>query len=246
MKSLLFTLILITCVISANSQGLQSDHQWSFGLEIFPNSTFEIITSEDGSDKDVETFLQRTEEPKFCLSGQAFVSYKLTSKSFLSLGIGYQNTGYQTTKLPISYTIGVDPRVGFVAEDPNDPSLPTDIEITYNHHSIQFPLFYKYNFGKKFFVRGGLSYIITVANTSNADLYFASGDKQKEDYLFDNSTYNNMNLSGNAGFGYTYYETGSTNLYVQFNFERFFYKISTNGTTNRTPVSTGLILGAKF
>ena len=215
-------------------------------MEIFPNSTFEIITSKDGSDRDTESFLQKTEQPKFCLSGQAFVSYKLTSKSFLSLGVGYQNTGYKTTKLPISYNPGDDPRVRFEAEDPNDPNLPTDIEITYNHHSIQFPLFYNYNFGKKFFVRGGLSYIITVSNTSNADLYFASGDKKKENYPFDDLTYNNMNLTGNLGFGYTYYENSNTNLYVQFNFERFFYEMSTNGNINRTPVSTGLILGAKF
>lgn len=246
MKYLFASFFALFISMVGNSQSMQSDHQWSFGIELFANSTYELVSNQDGSDPENVQFLQSTEAPKFCLSGLAYVSYKLSQKSFLSLGLGYQNTGYQTTKLPINYNETIDPRIGFEATNPNDPDLPTDIEITYNHHSLQIPLFFNYNFTSKFFVRGGISYLINLANNSDADLFFASGEKKKEDYLFDNSNYRSSNFSGNIGAGYTYYESSNINMYVQVNYERFLNPISTNGITNRTPVSTGLILGAKF
>ena len=247
MKSTFYTLLLLCAAFSTFSQGSQSDNQWSFGLEIFPNSTYEIITNENGATTENENFYRNTEKPKFCLSGMGYVSYNLGRRSVLSLGIGYQNTGYRTTKLPINYGSEIDPRIGFVtpSSDP-DPSLPSDIEITYNHHSIQFPLFYKFDVTSKFFIRGGISYIVSVSNNSNADLYFQSGEKKRENYSFDNSDYRKMNASGNLGAGYTYFKSDHSTLYAQINVERFFYSMSSNGFTQRTPVSTGLILGCRF
>jgi hypothetical protein len=244
MKTMFLTLLLFVTSITITAQEATPIKKWSFGAEIFPNSTYEIITN-DGTAVGEELY-REIEVAKLCISGQVYASYNLNSKSSISIGLGYQNTGNQTKFKQLSFSDRIDSRRGFVYDSTssNSSQVLTYPKFVYNHHNIQIPIFYKYNFTNRFYARSGISSIFNFSNTTTSVM--KTSDKTTRNRENDNLNYRSINFSGNLGIGYSYFKSSTLDLYVQANVETSFMQLSKNVPLNRRPVSIGLIFGARI
>lgn len=247
MKTIILTLLLFTTAISITAQTTPTIKKWGFGAEVFPNSTFEIIKNDGTVDSRTETFYRDLEKPKFCLSGQIYATYKLNTKSSLSIGLGYQNTGNQTKNQQLSFSNNIDSRGGFTYDSTTSSSFATHVKYKYNHHNIQIPVFYSYNISKRFYARGGVSTIFNFSNTITQVLIDFNGNKTPSTNK-DMSTpqFRTLNFSGNLGFGYTYFQSSLFRLYAQANIETTTLQLKKGAHLNRRPVSIGIILGVRI
>ncbi|MEN8928076.1 MAG: outer membrane beta-barrel protein [Flavobacteriales bacterium] len=238
MKTISVSLLLIMLTLASTAQEISPIKKWSFGVELFPNVTFEILKSDGTAPTTSEAFYRDLEKPKFCLSGQVYATYMLNSKMSVSFGLGYQNTGNQTKYQDLSW---VAPGTSF------DPAIPNKVKYVYDHHNIQVPVFYSYNFTKRFYARGGFSTLFNFSNTVTQVLQDFNGNKSRstnEDMSI--PEFRTLNFSGNLGFGYTFYSSSRFKLYAQTNIESAMLQLKKGAPLNRRPVSIGLILGARF
>ena len=243
MKTIFSTLLLFVLAINTNAQETNPIKKWSFGAELFPNMTSEIISSDGNTNDDSEIYYNSTEIAKFCMSGQVYSSYNFNSKTSLSIGLGYQNTGNKTRETQLTYGDYIDSRRGFIYGD--STSNGDNLIFKYNHHNIQIPVFLNYNFTRKFYVRSGISTIFNFSNTTTSVLRTSDETKRNTDKQT-STDYRTFNFSGNLGIGYSYFKSSNLDLYVQLNYETTFMQLAKNTPINRRPVSVGLIFGAKI
>ncbi len=242
MKTQLITFILslATITLSAQSTAIK---KWNFGAEAFPNYTRERITQKSTENNGNQLIYHNNELAKFCISGQVYASYNFNSKTSLSIGLGYQNTGNKTRETQLTYGDYIDTRRGFIYGD--STTKGENLIFKFNHHNIQIPIFIKYNFTRKFYVRSGISTIFNFSNTSTSVL--RTDDETKRNTDKQTSTdYRTLNFSGNLGIGYSYFKSSKLDLYVQANLETTFMQLAKDAPINRRPISFGLIIGARI
>ena len=188
MKNKILIVLLIVLATNINAQVTNPIKKIGFGLEVFTNSTIEVLKNDGSGDTDHESYLRDKEIAKFCLSGQVYISYKINQKMTISVGLGYQNTGNKTKE---ETPIWITPDSGF------DPSLPKTLKEYYNHHNIQIPIFYNYNITRTFYLRGGISTIINISNSTTQILGDNSGNKTRNKlYDFSSPNFRRLNFSG--------------------------------------------------
>ena len=158
---------------------------------------------------------------KLSYSGQIYASNSLSEKASISFGLGYQNIGNKNDE---NSSIG---------------------EIIYNHHNIQIPILFKYNFTKKWFLRTGMNSIINFKNTITykKSSYLGVAGKPEE---IPKESFRGLNYSYNLGVGFTLFRSSSLDLYAQLNSESTILIMNPNFSIEQRPVSVGLIVGAKF
>ncbi len=235
-------LIIISLFLISFNSFTQS--KWSFGVEAFPNYTIMTYQS-DGTFPNDEDFWKDYEIGKFCFSQQFYTSYKINEKSSVSLGIGYHKTGQRTKEMKYIYG-NIDPRRGFVANDPNDPAIPAKSQFYYNHHNIQLPILYSFNFSKLIYIRGGLNTIFNISNTQTHYFTDQGGNENKNTIDYNSTNFRKVNLSARLGVGFNILNREKFRLYAQPSLEKSFLGLSKNASLNRLPLSFGVGFGVQI
>lgn len=235
-KSILLFLLLF---VGLTSQA--QDKKFQFGLNLFPNYSVGILTNDGTAPTYLETGVQQMETWKPSVSGNIFVEYKLNEKSSVGFGLGYQNNGERIKMIDLIF--GVDPQTGLPIVD---PSLPTAVKFLYNHHNIEIPLYYKYSFGSRWFLTGGISTILNVSNTVGSVQYFADGSKEKNSEENTGTDFRTLNFSGNIGCGLDYFKNEKIALFANPYIQYGVLGISKTASINRHFMSIGLSTGIRI
>ena len=234
------TLALSIFIFSALTCRAQ-ERKFELGINLFPNYSIGIISNDGTTPSNVESGFQEIETWKPSISTSIFVEYQINEKSFLGLGMGYQNNGERTKKLDLIF--GVDPTTGSPI---TDPSLPTQARFVYNHHNIEVPIYYRHMLGSKFFILVGTSGIFNISNTTTSVQYFAN-DSANRNTEKDNSTeFRGFNISGNFGFGLDYLTNEKFSFFVLPFAQYGFLGISKTASLNRNFLSLGISTGIRL
>lgn len=236
MKKIVIIIALFTW-FSAHSQ----ENKFDFGIGIFPNYSIGIISNNGNTPGFVESSYKGIETWKPSLSATVFVEYKLSEKSILGIGMGYQNNGERTKKLDLIFN--VNPLNG---NPVTDPSLPNKARFVYNHHNIEIPLYYRHVFGSRFFGLIGVSGIINISNTNTSILYFSDNSKERNTENDNSTDFRSFNFSGNIGFGVDYLKTEKMSFFVLPYFQYGFLGVSKTASLNRNFLSIGLSTGMRI
>jgi len=185
----------------------QEDKKLNFGISVFPNYSFETA------------------------------EYKLSTKSVIGFGLGYQNNGQRTKKTEARAFNMVD-----------DPVLPNEFRFIDNHHNLEIPLYYKHNIGKQFYVFFGTSGIINLSNVSTIILYFDDSKERETQRETNNDIvrFRRFNFYGDLGVGIDYLKKENYTLFVHPYVQYGFLGISQEASLNRKILSIGLTAGMKI
>ncbi len=213
------------------------DKKFDLGLYFFPNYSIGIISSDGSTPKRVESGFKEIETWKPSFSANIFLEYRLNQRSFLGLGMGYQNNGERTKKLDLNY--GSNPNTG-------KSKRATHARIVYNHHNIEIALYYKHRFGRNFYGVMGTSGIINVSNTRTSILYFPDDSREKNTEKDKSTDFRKFNFSGNFGFGMNYLNKETFSLFVHPYIQYGILGISKSASLNRNILSLGISTGIKI
>jgi hypothetical protein len=233
-----FTIAFFTLFIFFNIQA--QDKKFSFGLNLFPNVSDVIITNDGTAPDEQLDFYKEDEIPKLSFSGGFFVEYLLSPKSSIGIGLGYQNTGGKTKSTQLIFASDIDPSIGFTNNS------GTEVQFIYNHHNIEIPLYYKFNFTKKFYLLTGTSGIINLYNTTTSVFYTTDSPIERNTEEDKESSYRDFNISTNIGFGYNYLNKENFLLFVQPSFQYGILGLTKNTPLNRNYFSIGISTGIKI
>lgn len=237
MKKVIYSLILVLSLNQASAQ----DNKFSIGFSAFPNYSFGIISPTVSSAVPLAVEIQSRETWKPSISGTVFMEYALGEKSALGFGLGYQNNGEQTRKMDLIF--GVDPQTGEII---TDPSWPTQAKMVYNHHNIEIPVFYRYQFSKKWYARAGFSNIINLTNTATSKQYFADGGATTSTQTDESTDFRTYNISADLGIGYDLIQAEKITAFIEPYGQYGIKGISNFAPVNRNMLSLGLVLGVRL
>jgi len=242
MKNITITVLLaLFAWITSLAQGDKFD----FGLSLFPNFSYQIISNDGNTPNDVENAFRELETWKPSFSASIFVEYKLSAKSIIGLGFGYQNNGSRTKKTDLTFGDQIDPRRGVILKD-SSSTPPSDARFVSNHHNLEIQLYYRCSFGKRYYVLAGISGIINLENTQTTILYFDDGSKEKNKKSDNRTSYRQFNLFGNLGFGLDYIKKETFTLFVNPYIQYGFLGISETASLNRNIISIGISTGIRI
>jgi hypothetical protein len=237
MKKVIYSLILVLSLNQASAQ----DNRFSIGFSAFPNYSLGIIKAKEQSILPIQEGIQERETWKPAVSGTVFAEYKLNDKSALGFGLGYQNNGERTRKMDLIF--GVDPQTGELI---TDPSWPKQSRMVYNHHNIEIPVFYRYQFSQKWYARAGFSNIINLTNTATSKLYFESGEVTTNTQKDESTDFRTYNLSVNLGVGFDFVQADKITAFIEPYGQYGVMGISSSAPINRNILSLGFSLGIRL
>ena len=223
-------------IIVANAQ----DRKFNFGVSLFPNLSFGIITNDGSVPGGVEEEIKSLEVSQICYSAGFFTEYKLGKKSALGFGLGMQKNGESTGKLPSYFEF--DPQTGEPIYGPYDPRF---IKFDYNRYNVEIPLYYKLNFGKRSYFVVGTSLFFNIINTTRSVLYFETA-KERNTSVDNTTDYRFLNFSGNIGYGFDFLRKENFNLFFQPYAQYGILGVSKSAPLNRNFLSIGFVTGVKF
>jgi hypothetical protein len=225
-----------TCITVAYAQ----DRKFNFGVSLFPNLSFGIISNDGSVTSGVENGFKSLEVSQICYSAGFFTEYKLGKKSALGFGLGLQKNGESTGKREAYFEF--DPQTGEPIYGPYDPRF---IKFDYNRYNAEIPLYYKLNFGKRSYFVVGTSLFFNIINTTRSVLYFET--EKKRNTSIDNTTdYRFLNFSGNIGYGFDFLRKENFNLFFQPYAQYGILGVSESAPLNRNFLSIGFVTGIKF
>lgn len=228
MKNTIVLIVLLT-VFTSQAQ----ERKFHFGANLFPNFSTGLITNNGKVSSTVESSYKGLETWKPSFSGNLFVEYFFNQKSILGFGIGYQNNGERTKKMDLVFGTPL-------------PSLPIQSKFIYNHHNIELPVYYRYVFGKRFFVLAGISGIINISNTKNSILYYEDGRTESQTQKDNTTNFRRFNLSINLGLGIDYLKREKISLFVYPYAQLGILGISKTANLNRYSFSLGITTGFRI
>lgn len=229
MKNLKLTILLLLTTRYLIAQETKDD-KFTFGLNVYPNLSVGIITNNGSVPSSVENAYKGYETWKPSISSNIFVEYKIGEKSKLCFGLGYQNTGEKTHLLDLTFA-------------QPEPDLPTQARFIYNYHNLELPLYYKRNFAKRLYLVAGTSLIFNLVNTTTSEIYYGDGSKKRNSSVDESTSFRQINLTANLGFGMNYFSNEKITLYLHPFFQTAFLGVSKSAPLNRTSLSLGLSTG---
>jgi len=216
------------------------DRKFNFGVSLFPNLSFGIISNDGSVPEGVEEGVKSLEVSQICNSIGFFTEYKLGKKSALGFGLGMQKNGESTGKLPSYFEF--DPQTGEPIYGPYDPRF---IKFDYNRYNAEIPLYYKLNFGKRSYFVVGTSLFFNIINTTRSVLYFET-DKERNTSVDQMTDYRFLNFSGNIGYGFDFLRKENFKLFFQPYAQYGILGVSKSAPLNRNFLSIGFVTGVKF
>ena len=225
-----------TCITVAYAQ----DRKFNFGVSLFPNLSFGIISNDGSVTSGVENGFKSLEVSQICYSAGFFTEYKLGKKSALGFGLGLQKNGESTGKREAYFEF--DPQTGEPIYGPYDPRF---IKFDYNRYNAEIPLYYKLNFGKRSYFVVGTSLFFNIINTTRSVLYFET-DKKRNTSIDNTTDYRFLNFSGNIGYGFDFLRKENFNLFFQPYAQYGILGVSESAPLNRNFLSIGFVTGIKF
>jgi hypothetical protein len=217
------------------------EKKFNFGMNLFPNYSFGIISNDGSSTSYSESTFKELETWKPSISANVFVEYILNSRSSIGLGLGYQNNGERTKKFDLIF--GINPVTGEII---TDPSAPSQARTVYNHHNIEVPVYYKHSFGERFYLLVGTSAIINISNTRTSVKYFSDGSEERNTSEDNSTEFRRLNFSGNFGFGLDYVKKEKFSLFVHPFIQCGILGVSKSASLNRNILSLGISTGVKI
>lgn len=224
------------CISVAKSQ----DRKFNFGVSLFPNLSFGIISNDGSVPGGVEEEIKSLEVSQICYSAGFFTEYKLGKKSALGFGLGMQKNGESTGKRESYFDF--DPLTGVPIYGPYDPRF---IKFDYNRYNAEIPLYYKLNFGKRSYFVVGTSLFFNIINTTRSVLYFET-EKERNTSVDQMTDYRFLNFSGNIGYGFDFLRKENFNLFFQPYAQYGILDVSKSAPLNRNFLSIGFVTGVKF
>jgi len=216
------------------------DRKFNFGVSLFPNLSFGVISNDGSVPSGVEEEIKSLEVSQICYSAGFFTEYKLGKKSALGFGLGMQKNGESTGKLPSYFEF--DPQTGEPVYGPFDPRF---IKFDYNRYNVEIPMYYKLNFGKRSYFVVGTSLFLNIINTTRSVLYFET-DKERNTSVDQMTDYRFLNFSGNIGYGFDFLRKENFNLFFQPYAQYGILGVSKSAPLNRNFLSIGCVTGVKF
>lgn len=143
------------------------------------------------------------EIPKSGFSCGLEMEYAFSKKMSITGGALFSDKGYKTETMGLTYGNVNDPRLVFVANDPNDPALPNEASFIYNFYYLDVPLKAVYKVGNgKFKMRATLGFYVNVflKATETTVLVSQSGSESKSTQGSWES-FNHVNISPTIGIG---------------------------------------------
>jgi hypothetical protein len=220
----------------ANAQ----DRKFNFGVSLFPNLSFGIISNDGSVPGNVENGFKSLEVSQICNSAGFFTEYKFGKKSALGFGLGMQKNGESTGKRESYFEF--DPQTGEPIYGPYDPRF---IKFDYNRYNAEIPLYYKMNFGKRSYFIVGTSLFFNIINTTRSVLYFEE-EKERNTSVDNTTDYRFLNFSGNIGYGFDFLRKENFNLFFQPYAQYGILGVSKSAPLNRNFLSIGFVTGVKF
>jgi hypothetical protein len=220
----------------ANAQ----DRKFNFGVSLFPNLSFGIISNDGSVPGNVENGFKSLEVSQICNSAGFFTEYKFGKKSALGFGLGMQKNGESTGKRESYFEF--DPQTGEPIYGPYDPRF---IKFDYNRYNAEIPLYYKMNFGKRSYFIVGTSLFFNIINTTRSVLYFEE-EKERNTSVDNTTDYRFLNFSGNIGYGFEFLRKENFNLFFQPYAQYGILGVSKSAPLNRNFLSIGFVTGVKF
>lgn len=226
-----------TFLTSLNGNAQES--KFNFGFNLFPNYSIGVISSDGSIPDEIESAYRDIETWKPSLSAVAFMEFKLSEKSLLGTGVGYQNTGERTKRMLSKYPSFDGPGGTLVIND-------AETKAVYVHHNIEIPLYFRHMLSSRIFLSVGTSGIINMGNRISRITYFE--DKPKEKVTMDDQSteYRRFNISGNVGFGFDYLKRENISLYALPYMQYGFLGNAENAALNRNTLSIGLSTGIRI
>jgi hypothetical protein len=216
------------------------DRKFNFGVSLFPNLSFGIISNDGSVQSGLEEEIKSFEISQICYSAGFFTEYKLGEKSALGFGLGMQKNGESTGKRDLF--LNFDPQTG---EPIYDPAVPRQVKTDYNRYNVEIPLYYKLNFGKRSYFVVGTSLFLNIINTTRSVLYFET-DKERNTSVDQMTDYRFLNFSGNIGYGFDFLRKENFNLFFQPYAQYGILGVSKSAPLNRNFLSIGFVTGIKF
>ncbi len=211
------------------------DRKFDFGISVFPNFSFGIISNDGNVSEELEETIKELEISKPSIGARAFVEYKITEKSILGFAIAYDNNGERTKKIDL-----IPPQSIL------DPLLPSQTRNIYNHHNLILPVYYKYKFNKMFYVSSGLGAVYNISNTSTSISFYSDGSKQRSTQNDDITTYRKVNFFLDAGFGMCVFSDKKISVFLEPKCRYTFLGVSKTAPLNRNYFSVGISAGIIF
>lgn len=224
------------CITVANAQG----RKFNFGVSLFPNLSFGIISNDGSVPGGVEEQIKSLEVSQICNSVGFFTEYKLGKKSALGFGLGMQKNGESTGKRDLY--LNINPQTG---QPIYDPAVPRQVKTDYNRYNVEIPLYYKFHFGKRSYFVVGSSAFFNVANTTKSVFYFET-KKERSTSKDESTDYRFVNFSGNIGYGFDFFRKENFNLFFQLYAQYGILGVSKSAPLNRNFLSIGFVIGVKF
>jgi hypothetical protein len=228
--------LFVFCFTVAKSQ----DRKFNFGVSLFPNLSFGIISNDGSVPGNVENGFKSLEVSQICYSAGFFTEYKFGKKSALGFGLGMQKNGESTGKRESYFEF--DPQTGEPIYGPYDPRF---IKFDYNRYNAEIPLYYKMNFGKRSYFIVGTSLFFNIINTTSSVLYFEE-EKERNTSVDNTTDYRFLNFSGNIGYGFDFLRKENFNLFFQPYAQYGILGVSKSAPLNRNFLSIGFVTGVKF
>lgn len=217
------------------------ERKFNFGVGLFPNLSFGIITNNGNTPGYVENAFKSIEVSQIAYSINGFAEYNLSKRTRLGIGLGLQKNGEQTGKMELIFQ--VNPITGQPIVNPSDP---THAKSVYNHYNVEVPLYFKLNFGKKSYFLIGGSALLNFSNTNTQVLYY-SNRKKERNTVQDNSTdFRTFNVMGNIGYGIDYLKREKITLFFQPYVQYGILGISKTANLNRNILSIGFVTGIRL
>jgi hypothetical protein len=216
------------------------DRKFNFGVSLFPNLSFGIISNDGSVPGNVENGFKSLEVSQICNSFSFFTEYKLGKKSALGFGLGMQKNGESTGKRDLY--LNIDPQTG---QPIYDPAVPKQAKPDYNRYNVEIPLYYKLNFGKRSYFVVGTSLFFNIINTTRSVLYFEE-EKERNTSVDNTTDYRFLNFSGNIGYGFDFLRKENFNLFFQPYAQYGILGVSKSAPLNRNFLSIGFVTGVKF
>ncbi len=185
-----FTFVLLLLFPSA----IFSQSKFEFGLSLAPSLGFPLYVDDGTAPGGVTEIIKDTETWTPGGSATLLIKMRLSEKLGLSTGFGYVVSGFGTKKNKVS--------------PPQPPSsFPESIKLIYRKNYLELPLLVNCKLGHSdelgfFYLSGGASLWINLANKTIQVATFADGKKERTSVEDNSSEYRKSNFLIQLGFGF--------------------------------------------
>ena len=230
MKYILFLSFLVLPLLTNAQKKL------TYGMSIYTNLSSSTYTAHDTVPQTWVDNYKENETVKTSYSIHAFGEYALNEKSHLSFGLGFQNTGYATTKVPV--TFGFDPVIG--------PSTSAEAKAKYIWHNLELPIHYKRYFNSSTYASVGLIGQYRIGTFNSSKIWYNDGRKEKN-HSYDNFyDYTDINLAAGVGVGKDFKLKEKFILFIQAYGQYGLLGLRKEAAVNRKLLSLGITTGIRF